>query len=86
LQALQEKHTLERNRILEGRTVDVLVEGKSRNSDKDMTGRTRSNKIVNFRGGQGLAGKTCSVLIKKAHLHSLRGEMAEGAENPCSSR
>ena len=86
LQVLQEKYTLERNRILEGRAVDVLVEGKSKNSDKDMTGRTRSNKIVNFRGGRDLAHKTCSVLIKKAHLHSLRGEMAEGAEAPCSSK
>ena len=86
LQALQEKYTLERNHILEGRTVDVLVEGKSRNSEHDMTGRTRSNKIVNFRGGRELAGKTCSALIKKAYLHSLRGEMAEGAEDPCSSK
>lgn len=86
LQALQEKHTLERNQILEGRAVDVLVEGKSRNSEHDMTGRTRSNKIVNFRGGRELAGKTCSVLIKKAYLHSLRGETAEGAEDPCSSK
>jgi tRNA-2-methylthio-N6-dimethylallyladenosine synthase len=86
LQTLQEKHTLKRNRILEGRAVDVLVEGKSENSDQDMTGRTRSNKIVNFRGGRDLARKTCSVLIKKAHLHSLRGEMAEGAEDPCSSK
>jgi len=86
LQTLQEKHTLKRNRILEGLAVDVLVEGKSKNSDKDMTGRTRSNKIVNFRGGRELAGKTGAVLIKKAYLHSLRGEMAEGAEDPCSSK
>ena len=86
LQALQEEHTLKRNRMLEGRVQDVLVEGKSRNSEHDITGRTRSNKIVNFRGGRELAGKTCSVLIKKAYLHSLRGEMVEGTENPCSSK
>ncbi|MDO9558678.1 MAG: tRNA (N6-isopentenyl adenosine(37)-C2)-methylthiotransferase MiaB [Syntrophales bacterium] len=86
LQALQEEHTLKRNRMLEGRVQDVLVEGKSRNSEHDITGRTRSNKIVNFRGGRELAGKTCSVLIKKACLHSLRGEMVEGTENPCSSK
>jgi len=51
-----------------------------------MTGRTRSNKIVNFGGGPGFVGKTCSVLIKKAYLHSLRGEMAGGDEHPCSSK
>lgn len=83
LQALQEKHTLQKNRMLEGRTLDVLVEGKSKNSEYDMTGRTRSNKIVNFRGGQELAKKTKSVLIKKAYLHSLRGMLAEGDHEPC---
>jgi tRNA-2-methylthio-N6-dimethylallyladenosine synthase len=86
LHALQQEHTLNRNRKLEGRVQDLLVEGKSKNSAHDMTGRTRSNKIVNFRGGRELAGKTCSVLIKKGYLHSLRGELAEGAEDPCSSK
>ncbi len=86
LQALQQEHTLKRNRMLEGSVQDVLVEGKSRNSEQDMTGRTRSNKIVNFLGGRELAGKTCSVLIKKAYLHSLRGEPTEGAKDPCSSK
>jgi tRNA-2-methylthio-N6-dimethylallyladenosine synthase len=86
LQALQEEHTLKRNLILEGSAQDVLVEGISKNSEHDVTGRTRSNKIVNFRGGQDLAGNTCSVLIKKACLHSLRGELARGDEHPCSSK
>jgi tRNA-2-methylthio-N6-dimethylallyladenosine synthase len=86
LQSLQQEHTLKRNRMLEGRVQDVLVEGKSRHSEHDMTGRTRSNKIVNFRGGQDFTGKTCSVLIKKACLHSLRGELARGDEHPCSSK
>jgi tRNA-2-methylthio-N6-dimethylallyladenosine synthase len=86
LQALQEEHTLKRNRILEGRAQDVLVEGISKNSEHDVMGRTRSNKIVNFRGGQDLTSKTCSVLIKKACLHSLRGELARGDEHPCSSK
>jgi len=79
LQALQEGYTLERNCALEGHIADVLVEGQSKNSDHDMTGRTRSNKIVNFRGGQELAHMTIPVLIKKAYLHSLRGEVAKGA-------
>jgi len=79
LQALQEKYTMERNQALEGHIVDVLVEGPSKNAGDDMTGRTRSNKIVNFRGGQELAHKTIPVLIKKAYLHSLRGEVTKGA-------
>ncbi|OIP91628.1 MAG: tRNA (N6-isopentenyl adenosine(37)-C2)-methylthiotransferase MiaB [Syntrophaceae bacterium CG2_30_49_12] len=78
LQSLQEKHTLERNRALEGRIEDVLVEGVSKKMPDEMVGRTRSNKIVNFRGKKGLIGKTVSVLITEAYLHSLRGELHQG--------
>jgi tRNA-2-methylthio-N6-dimethylallyladenosine synthase len=52
----------------------VLVEGQSKQSDRDVTGRTRSNKIVNFEGDSTLAGKLVSILILKAYPHSLRGE------------
>jgi tRNA-2-methylthio-N6-dimethylallyladenosine synthase len=75
LQNLQEQHTLERNKTLEGRTEAILVEGTSKNSEHDITGRTRSNKIVNFRGRKDLIGETVSVLITKAYLHSLRGDI-----------
>jgi tRNA-2-methylthio-N6-dimethylallyladenosine synthase len=75
LQNLQEQHTLERNKTLEGRTEAILVEGTSKNSEHDITGRTRSNKIVNFRGRKDLIGETVPVLITKAYLHSLRGDI-----------
>jgi len=41
-----------------------------------VTGRTRSNKIVNFPGDMNLVGKLIPVKIIKAYAHSLRGEMA----------
>ncbi len=85
LQRLQEQHTLERNRSFEGRTEEILVEGVSRNSEMDMTGRTRSNRIVNFRGGDDLAGKTIPVRITKAYLHSLRGDVQKEWKR-CSSK
>jgi len=75
LQALQEQHTLEKNRDLEGRIQDVLVEGRSRNCRSDVTGRTRSNKIVNFEGGIELTGSIVPVRITDAYLHSLRGNL-----------
>lgn len=75
LQALQRSHTLEKNRATEGHIEQVLVEGKSKNSGNDLMGRTRSNRIVNFSGHSALIGKTVPVRIKKAFLHSLRGEM-----------
>ncbi|MCX5821895.1 MAG: MiaB/RimO family radical SAM methylthiotransferase, partial [Deltaproteobacteria bacterium] len=77
LQTLQEEHTLEKNRACVGRREAVLVEGPSRNGCEDMTGRTRGNRIVNFPGTTGLIGKTVSVRIVEAFLHSLRGEMEE---------
>lgn len=75
LQSLQDEYTLEKNTALEGSRQELLVEGKSKNSASDMTGRTRSWKIVNFKGKSGLVGKQADVKISKAYLHSLRGEI-----------
>jgi tRNA-2-methylthio-N6-dimethylallyladenosine synthase len=77
LQALQDGHTQEKNWALEGSVQEVLVEGPSKNSDLEMTGRTRSWKIVNFKGGRELVGKKVNVLITRGFLHSLRGRMTE---------
>jgi len=88
LQALQDRHTREKNDSLVGRIVEVLVDGTSRNTARDVTGRTRSNKIVNFAGGKDLIGKTVQVRIVEAFLHSLRGEMldVQGGVSRCSSK
>ncbi|OPY89100.1 MAG: (Dimethylallyl)adenosine tRNA methylthiotransferase MiaB [Syntrophaceae bacterium PtaU1.Bin231] len=75
LQKLQDAHTAERNRRLEGKRVTVLVEGPSKNSRQDMTGRTSCNRIVNFPGGNSLVGRTVTVGIRETYLHSLRGEL-----------
>lgn len=77
LQTLQKEHTLEKNKDCVGRMEELLVEGPSKNSPKDMTGRTRGNRIVNFRGEGELVGKTACVRITEAFLHSLRGELEE---------
>ena len=75
LQEMQKGVTLQKNQELEGRIEEVLVEGRSKQSAEDATGRTRSNKIVNFEGDLGLVGKLVSVQITKAYAHSLRGEI-----------
>ena len=77
LQALQDRHAQEKNSALEGTVQEVLVEGQSKNSEKDMMGRTRSWKIVNFKGGPELIGKQVDIKITKGHLHSLRGKIEE---------
>jgi tRNA-2-methylthio-N6-dimethylallyladenosine synthase len=76
LQKIQRDITLEKNRSLEGKVEEVLIEGRSKQSDRDVTGRTRSNKIVNFPGDLALTGKLIPVRITKAFPHSLRGETA----------
>ena len=73
VQALQNKHTMEKNTALEGSVQKLLVEGKSKNSERDLMGRTSSMKIVNFEGESDLAGQLVDVKISKAYLHSLRG-------------
>jgi tRNA-2-methylthio-N6-dimethylallyladenosine synthase len=75
LQFLQEKHTLEKNQAMAGRVVDVLVEGRSKSSPREAMGRTRTNKIVNFKGGLELIGEITPVVIMEGYQHSLRGEL-----------
>jgi len=74
LQEIQREITLRKNLAVEGRTEEVLVEGISKQSDQDMTGRTRTNKSVNFQGDLQLVGKVVPVRITKGFAHSLRGE------------
>ena len=76
-QDLQAAHTLEKNRACVGQVKKVLVEGPSKKEVREMTGRTRRNKIVNFPGKRELIGKTVSVGISQAFLHSLHGAMEE---------
>jgi tRNA-2-methylthio-N6-dimethylallyladenosine synthase len=75
LQDIQKEITLQKNRALEGKIEEILVEGRSKQSDKDVTGRTRSKKIVNFEGNLDLVGKMVRTKILKAYPHSLRGDI-----------
>jgi tRNA-2-methylthio-N6-dimethylallyladenosine synthase len=76
LQERQKEITFEKNKALEGSVVEVLIEGPSKQSDQDVTGRTRSNRIVNFKGDSNSVGRLISVKVMKAYPHSLRGEIA----------
>jgi tRNA-2-methylthio-N6-dimethylallyladenosine synthase len=74
LQSLQGRITSKRNKIWEGREVEVLVEGRSKASAKENMGRSRTNHIVNFPGRSYPLGSIVRVCIEKALAHSLRGE------------
>ncbi len=59
-----------------GRDLEVLVEGVAKKgSGGDLTGRTRTNLIVNFPGDPSLVGRLAVVRITEALPHSLRGQM-----------
>jgi tRNA-2-methylthio-N6-dimethylallyladenosine synthase len=76
----------ERSGALEGRVLPVLVDGVSRKNPREVTGRTRCNRAVNFDPeGRDLYGEVVSVRIAQALPHSLRGELAAvGAAEPAA--
>jgi tRNA-2-methylthio-N6-dimethylallyladenosine synthase len=74
LQARQRRITVRRNKILESREVEVLVEGRSKENAEEKMGRTRTNRIVNFPGPDDPIGSLVQLRIEKALAHSLRGE------------
>ncbi len=75
---LQERISLEKNRALIGRTVNVLVEGpgKRSTSGANLMGRTRANKVVIFAGEPALAGTCVDVRVQEATPFTLIGESA----------
>ncbi len=73
--ALQNRIGKEINEELEGQELEVLVEGLSKNSVSTYTGRTRTNKIVNFKGHKDMIGKLITVKIEEIQTWSLSGRV-----------
>ena len=55
----------------------VLLEGASKKSAEELSGRTDNNRVVNLAGDADLAGHFVNVRITEARSHSLRGELVE---------
>ncbi len=70
---LQDLITYKNNKRLEGEVVEVLVEGESETDPDRLTGRTSTNKIVNFSGDKSDVGNLVNVGITEARQHSLIG-------------
>ncbi len=77
-----------RSARLLGRTVDVLVDGRSRKDAEVLAGRTRCNRVVNFDGqGQVAVGDVVPLTVTEVLPHSLRATLAPHAEDAlCTSR
>jgi tRNA-2-methylthio-N6-dimethylallyladenosine synthase len=74
LQDLQKEKTLSRNSMLVDRIEEVLVDGLSKRGTQ-YTGRTKTNKVVNFNSDNNIIGKIAKVKIKRAFINSLQGEL-----------
>lgn len=80
LKALQEKilqqaHVISENMV--GTRQRILVEGRSRKSEQEMSGRTENNRVVNFKGSGELVGQFIDVDITQALNNSLKAVIAE---------
>ncbi len=82
LQETQREITMRRGLALVGTIQEVLVEGTSKRDDTDLTGRTETNRVVNFPASSTEAGPgdMVEVIITSAYQHSLRAvSRKEGA-------
>jgi tRNA-2-methylthio-N6-dimethylallyladenosine synthase len=77
-----------RSQQLLGRTVEVLVDGQSRKSAREVQGRTRCNRVVNFEAHDEVApGDVVPIRVTEVLPHSLRGTLAaQPEETACLSR
>jgi tRNA-2-methylthio-N6-dimethylallyladenosine synthase len=63
------------SRQMVGSRQRVLVEGYSRKSDSELSGRTENNRVVNFGGPDELIGFLVDVEVTDALNNSLRGKL-----------
>ena len=74
LKALVESQIEENNKKYVGTIQKVLVEGKSKNNENMLTGRTDSNKVVIFEGDTSLINKIIDLKIISEHMWYLKGK------------
>ena len=75
LKKLAEENIKINNQKYVGTTQKVLVEGFSKTKSSVLTGRTDTNKVVNFEGSKDLIGKVISLKIVSDHMWYLKGEV-----------
>ncbi|MFC4077931.1 tRNA (N6-isopentenyl adenosine(37)-C2)-methylthiotransferase MiaB [Salinithrix halophila] len=76
LNQLQDAISRKKNEALRGQILEVLVEGESKKDPDVLSGRTRTNKLVNFRGPKHLIGQFAHVRIDDPKTWTLSGTLA----------
>ena len=77
LLATQNAISLEQNKQLEGKTLRVLCDGRSKNNSDVFSGRNEGNKIVFFDGDDSDTGKFLTVYIERADTIALYGKIVK---------
>jgi tRNA-2-methylthio-N6-dimethylallyladenosine synthase len=80
IMTIQQEISRERNLSLVGSEVEVLVEGPSKKSADNLTGRTETNKTVIFPRSETQPGQYVNVLVDRVNAATLFGT-AKGARN-----
>jgi tRNA-2-methylthio-N6-dimethylallyladenosine synthase len=75
--ARQREHSLKRNQLCVGKTYKILVEGFSKRSEKDLSGRNDQNKIVVFPKENFRKGDYVNVLITECSSGTLIGKAVD---------
>lgn len=74
---VQNEHSAEVHRQYVGKTVRVLVDGRSDDPAFPLSSRTEGNRLVRLRGGEELIGQFVSARITDSNTWALYGEPAE---------
>jgi tRNA-2-methylthio-N6-dimethylallyladenosine synthase len=77
VQRLQEEISLRRNREKVGAVEEVLIEGRAKLREGQLTGRTRGYRVVNLVAPEELVGRTVKARIVHASANSLLGEVLD---------
>ncbi|WP_159566523.1 tRNA (N6-isopentenyl adenosine(37)-C2)-methylthiotransferase MiaB [Budvicia diplopodorum] len=83
LYLLQERinqQAMQYSRRMQGSVQRILVDGTSRKSIMELSGRTENNRIVNFEGSPNMIGKFVDVEIVDVYSNSLRGKLVRTEE------
>jgi len=86
---VQKAFTVKGYEALVGTTQEILIQGDSKKSPAQLTGRTPCNRVVNISsgvGGTARTGQILSVKIVEAYPHSLLGVLAEDMDGPLSGQ
>ena len=75
LKELYDSRVSENNAKYVGTVQKILVDGQSKTNENTLTGRTMTNKVVNFEGNKDLIGKIIEVKIIKEHKWYLEGKV-----------